>query len=258
MSIEHNLKKVVNLENSSHNKLSPKLHTLIRLDGHNFSKMIKKIKLNKPFDNNFTEIMKSTAIESMDYLNCSMCYVGSDEITYWIKALTKEQIEKGLELPFSGRIQKITSLLSGKISTTFTLKLGKTIGWDKLEGVEPHFDCRVWQVQSWEQVLDNFKERMGYVTLNAKIMWAQNFISNKDLNSLSADDAIKKILNEKSINYNELVDKANSLGTLIYLENEKKEKSIDIIGDIGSVTFTRKVKKTVNYTSDDLNKLKFD
>ncbi len=36
MSIEHNLKKVVNLENSSHNKLNPKLHTLIRLCGHNF------------------------------------------------------------------------------------------------------------------------------------------------------------------------------------------------------------------------------
>ncbi len=258
MSIETKLKKIVNLENSSHNKLNPKLHTLIRLDGHNFSKMVKKLKLTKPFDNNFTQVMKATAIECMDYLNCSLCYTGSDEITYWIKPFTKEQIDNGSELPFSGRIQKIVSLLSGKVSTVFTLKLGKIIGWDELTNINPHFDCRVWQVDTFDQVVDNIKERISWVSSNSKMMLAQHYISHKELNGLGALEAIEKLKKEQGINFDENVSPDNSLGTLTYLIMTKKEKQIDVIGDVSSVTYTRKVKQTVNVNSNDINKLKLD
>lgn len=229
MSIEHNLKKVVNLENSSHNKLNPKLHTLIRLCGHNFLKMLKKLKLTKPLDNNFTQVMKETGVECMDYLNCSLCYVGSDEITYWIKPFTQNQIDNGSELPFSGRIQKIVSLLAGKVSTVFTLKLGKLIGWDELTNISPHFDCRIWQVDTLDQVIDNLKQRIDWVSSNSKMIQVRHYISHKELNGFGtngandyinptdANNPIEKLKKEKGIIFDENVSLDNSLGTLTYL-----------------------------------------
>jgi tRNA(His) 5'-end guanylyltransferase len=224
MSIEHNLKKVVNLENSSHTKLNPKLHTLIRLCGHNFSKMVKKLKLTKPLDNNFNQVMKDTGIECMDYLNCSLCYAGSDEITYWIKPFTQNQIDNGSELPFSGRIQKIVSLLAGKVSTVFTLKLGKLIGWDELTNINPHFDCRIWQVDTLDQVIDNLKQRIDWVSSNSKMNQVQHYISHKELNganglgttetteAIEAIEAIKKLKKEKGMIFDENVSLYSSLG----------------------------------------------
>jgi len=255
MSIESNLKKIVNLENNSVNKLNPKLHTLIRLDGHGFSKMVKKMKLTKPFDDNFTQAMKLAAIDSMDFLNCSLCFIGSDEITYWIKSLTKEQIDKGSDLPFSGRIQKIVSLMSGRVSTSFSMNFGKLIGWELIEQCVPHFDCRVWQVDTSDQVLDNIKERITFTMKNSRMMFAQNYLTQKELNGISSKDAVQKLLETKSIDYYEQVSPANRVGTVIYWSIEQKDKEIEVIGDINSVSFTRRVRQIVNLGPSELDKL---
>ncbi len=259
MSIEYNLKKIVNLENNSLNKLDPKQHTLIRLDGHHFSKMVKKIALTKPFDDNFTEAMKLTASQCMDLLNCSICFVGSDEITYWIKPLTKEQLDKGSELPFSGRIQKIVSLMAGQVSTSFAINLGKLIGWDKIIYSVPYFDCRVWQVDTVEQVKENIKERITFTVKNARMMWAQNHLSHKELQGISSKVAVQKVLETKFLDYYQLVSSSNRVGTLIYWIIEDKQKEIELNDestDVCSVSFTRRVKHMINLGPDEI--LKFD
>jgi tRNA(His) 5'-end guanylyltransferase len=69
-------------------KLDPRKYTLFRLDGHTFSKFVRKFKMNLPFDSNFTATMKNTAAQCIDYFNAFIGFVGSDEITYALKPLT--------------------------------------------------------------------------------------------------------------------------------------------------------------------------
>lgn len=106
-------------------KLDPKLYTVFRLDGHTFSKFVKKFKMNLPFDSNFTTAMKNTTSQCIDYFNAFIGFVGSDEITYALKPLNEEQLARNATLPFNGRIEKMVSLLAGKVSTTFFIELTK-------------------------------------------------------------------------------------------------------------------------------------
>jgi len=46
-----------------------------------------------------------------------------------MKPLTAEQQQKGAVLEFSGRIEKMVSLLAGKLSTTFFIELTKLEGF---------------------------------------------------------------------------------------------------------------------------------
>lgn len=55
--------------------------------------------------------------------------MGSDEITYVLRPLTEEQLEKKGTLPFSGRVEKMVSLLAGRVSTTFFVELTKLEGF---------------------------------------------------------------------------------------------------------------------------------
>lgn len=48
--------------------------------------------------------MKNTTVECFNYFNFFLGFVGSDEITYVIRPLTEEQIEKKGTLPFNGRV----------------------------------------------------------------------------------------------------------------------------------------------------------
>ena len=62
--------------------LDQHLHTLLRLDGRSFSRFTKSCKFKKPFDVNFTEVMKDTAMECFVKMECfELAFVGSDEIT---------------------------------------------------------------------------------------------------------------------------------------------------------------------------------
>ena len=114
-------------------KLDPKLYTVFRLDGHTFSRFVKKFKMNLPFDSNFTTAMKNTAAQCINYFNALIGFVGSDEITYALRPLTQEQLAKNATLPFNGRVEKMVSLLAGRVSTTFFIELTKLEGFEKTQ-----------------------------------------------------------------------------------------------------------------------------
>ena len=134
-------------------KLNPNLFSIFRLDGHGFSKFVKKFDMVKPFDDNFTQVMINTAMEGLTYFSFFCGFVGSDEITFCMKPVPKERQEKGGTLEFNGRIEKMNTLLAGKISTTFFIELTKIYGFEKTQNFDPHFDSRVFQVQTFEDVL---------------------------------------------------------------------------------------------------------
>lgn len=82
-----------------------------------------------PFDVNFTAAMKATTEQCFTYYNFFVGFVGSDEITFAMRPITAAQLAKGSVLEFNGRIQKMVSLLAGRVSVTFYTELTKLEGF---------------------------------------------------------------------------------------------------------------------------------
>lgn len=189
--------------------LDPTKYTLIRLDGHGFSQFVKRERLSRPFDERFTTAMKIAATAGFKYFNIKIGYVGSDEITYCIKPIYGPG---GIlrELPFSGRKEKFISLLAGYISVEFYKAISSLMHIES----SPHFDCRVWQVETAEGVLHNIKERIVYTEKNARMMWAQHYIPHRELQGVSSTAAVAMVTDRYGLNYDSIPE-SNRLGNII-------------------------------------------
>ncbi len=96
--------------------IPPRTYTVVRVDGKGFSKFTKR--MNKPFDDNFTEAMNYAAIEMCKYFNPDFAYTQSDEISL---VFTDFNLEA--EQMFDGKIQKLCSLTASKAATCFNKKM---------------------------------------------------------------------------------------------------------------------------------------
>ena len=93
---------------------------LIRADGNCFSKFTKG--LRKPFDDVFCRAMIKTANDVLDHFSASCVYVCSDEITLFFDKKYSDtdppELKKSTHI-YSGRYQKISSLVAAKCSVSF-------------------------------------------------------------------------------------------------------------------------------------------
>ena len=158
-----------------------------RLDGRAFSKFTKG--MQRPFD----PLMTSSMIETTKYLvektNAKIGYVQSDEISLvWFI----ENPETS-DMFFSGKVQKLCSVLSGMATAKFNSVI--PANWQiKL----PHFDCRVLQLPSKVEAANMLLWRTLDASRNAISMVAQHNFSHKDLRKKSTED-MEKMLEEKNI-----------------------------------------------------------
>lgn len=93
----------------------------------------------------------------------------------------------------------MVSLLAGKVSATFFIELTKLEGFEKTSQFSPHFDCRVFQVKTYKDVLDAVSDRVKYTLKNSRMMLAQTYYSAKELNKVASKQAVEKLLLEKQI-----------------------------------------------------------
>lgn len=174
---------------SSEPILDPSRYSVFRLDGHCFSSFVRNEKLAKPFDDHFSRCMRESAELLFDEFRFWRAFCGSDEITVVWQPLTEEQLSRGATLPFAGRTEKLVSLLAGFTSVAFYRAFAK----EKNTAALPHFDCRWFQVATEADAMDALIERQGFTLKNARMMFAQTFLSQKQLNGVSSSEAVKRI-----------------------------------------------------------------
>jgi len=235
MSIEANLKKIVTVDTTA--KLSPRSHTIFRLDGVNFSRYFKDLGLSKPFDDRLVNAMIETGIECFNTCTFSLCYVGYDEITYYLKPVTKEEEDNGFEYDYSGRIQKMVSMLAGKASVCFYSKLLKYWGSEVLPGYLPYWECKVTQVAQFDEVIENLNERIVSTLKNSRALFVSAYLPGTEL---SSKEAIKKIQGEKQIDFNYEVSENNRVGCVITYMLTEFELPVDFSGEIRQIKFIKK------------------
>ena len=169
-------------------RCDPNKPLIARLDGKAFHTFTKG--LARPYDVRLSTLMIDTARYLVEHTHAKLGYTQSDEITlYW---MNKQPLEESSYM-FDGKFQKLTSVLAGMASAFFTKELEARLPEKAhLLGV---FDCRVWNVESFDDIRDNFIWRQDDAIKNSISMAAQAMFSHKVLHGVGSE-AKKNMLRE--------------------------------------------------------------
>ena len=200
-------------------RLMPNGHIIMMLDGRAFSKLIKN-KFEKPFDERFMNMMDETAKHLCRNISgVEFAYVQSDEISLYMHDDTMSGSFFGL------RQTKLLSVPAAMAAGEFNRQALKEemrsridgldeSGLDRLvcsasdvygiiDGHKPaEFDCKVWNVPEWNDVIAWFLYRQLDCVRNSKQQTAQTWLSHKQLMGLESDQQVELLKAEKGIDWN--------------------------------------------------------
>lgn len=171
--------------------LMPRLPIYARLDGKCFSRFTRK--MDRPYDVRMSRLMVDVTKFLVEETTALIGYTQSDEIS-----LTWYSPDPQSEPWFGGRIQKITSTLSGLASAKFALLAAQVFDSDAV----PSFDCRVFNLPSMEECANTFLWRELDATKNAITMLAQAYFSHKQLHGKSGAEKQEMLFQQHGINFN--------------------------------------------------------
>ena len=197
-----------NYENRAKTQLLRRTPVIIRLDGKAFHTFTRGFK--KPFDDILTETMQQTMLTlCKEIQGCVLGYTQSDEITL---VLTDY---KNLETAawFDYDIQKVCSVSASMVTLAFNRCFLKEMMQNKVGLVNSvHFqawtkgalfDSRCFNIPK-EEVTNCILWRQQDAIRNSINSVGQANFSHKELQGLSTDQILKKLLEEKQIDWNKL------------------------------------------------------
>lgn len=215
-------------------RVVPNSYILAMVDGHCFSKMIKN-KFKKPFDDNFINMMNETAKYLCENIQgAKMAYVQSDEISVLITDFDTPDTDSF----FGYRLCKMQSLIASMATAKFNQLYSQlnvmdsradangNINWEK-DFTLCMFDCKVWQVPTYNDAFAWFLYRQNDCVRNSKQQTAQAYLPHKILSGHSADEQVAMTLEQKGIDWGAF-DNGKKYGRLIYRELVHMSK---VIGD---------------------------
>ena len=200
-------------------------YILCHIDGRAFSKMIKK-RFKLPFDDEFMQMMDETAAYVCENVQgAKLAYVQSDEISIVITSFKYEDGELIQGSPFFDyrlcKLQSIiASLATAKFNQLFTLWM---INEDSDKSIRQHineipliqFDCKCWDVNTYEDMFAWFKFRQNDCIRNSKNQFSQAYCSHKELLNKSSDEQIEYCYLKTGNDWNTLNGKYK-YGRLVY------------------------------------------
>lgn len=261
-------------------EVKPEQHIVVRCDGHKFSKFTRGFE--KPFDDLLSKAMELVAMDLLTEFDAVTVYHQSDEITIIIPSLKDKTIDnrkslkhklhkcvrKGWTHGYSGRTQKMASLIAGFTTMRFNKHLEALIGdyksdldyrdidnifrdthkneWDYYKTLlsklgNAWFDCRVYGVDSDEEAFNSVLWRVRDAEKNSRSIFAQTYCSHKQLQKKTGKEQVE-FCKEKTGKDWETIDDRYKYGILV-----KKEKYLKIVEmnqyqnatDVGGVERTR-------------------
>jgi tRNA(His) 5'-end guanylyltransferase len=175
-------------------KFLPYLPIYSRIDGRSFSKFTRNAE--RPFDASITNAIHAATKALIEQTHAIVGYVQSDEIS-----LVWETTKPDEQLFFDGKVQKMTSVLSGIATSAFMRALVNDYSWNERNpdwiNKLPHFDARVFQMPNRSEAANMFLWREMDARKNAITMVASTIFSHKELQGVSGRDKLRMIA-EKS------------------------------------------------------------
>lgn len=162
---------------------------MVRLDGKAFHTLTKG--LTRPFDIRLSNLMIDTTAYLVTQTQALIGYTQSDEITLYYAY--DNQTEYNKEYMFNGKYQKMCSILAGMASAYFSRELPSRI--PEKNDTLGIFDCRVWNVDTYDLVYENFKWRQLDAIKNSISMAAQALFKHKELHGLNGNQKKQMLIN---------------------------------------------------------------
>lgn len=165
-------------------KLDSSKHTIIRIDGKGFSKYTKQFE--QPFSTILNDIFAASADGVLgDIDNAKFAYHQSDEVSFIIPPLVDKQV-----FWFSGRIQKITSIIASSFSKEFNYFIPLKDAFNKEYSKYAVFDARVFQVPSLDELVNYIRWRQrdsyrNYVLKMAQFTFGKKKVFKKKCSELA-------------------------------------------------------------------------
>ena len=182
---------------------------IIRLDGRSFHSFAQKMELEKPYDDNFYNVMMEVCKELFEEFSPLFIYTFSDEINILLD-----------NVPFNGRFEKINSVIASFASSSFTLnynkEFSKPIAFDSR--IIPINNSDIYEYFKWRQdeAWRNCVNGYGIHFLKSKYSSSQ---ANEKINGLNLSD-IHDLLFENGINLND-IDIWKKRGIGVYRKNKE-------------------------------------
>lgn len=191
---------------------------IVRLDGRSFHSLARDLKLEKPYDERFYEVMAKVCEDLFKEFSPIFVYTFSDEISLLLD-----------KIPFEGRIEKINSVIASFAASSFVMH------YDTQFKKPPAFDSRVIPIGD-DDVLKYFKWRQDESWRNCVNSHGISYLksihsnseANDEINGMSLSD-VHELLFENGINLNN-VETYKKRGIAVYRKNRevvgynKKEK----------------------------------
>ncbi len=180
-------------------KVSPSNMVVLRLDGRGFHKLTSTLDLNKPYDENFRDVMINTAKQVLNEFQPYFVYTFSDELNILLK-----------EIPFNARIEKLNSVIASYTASAFQKELlNINMGLNELPIIS--FDSRVIPLTN-ETIPEYFKGRQDEAwrnCINGHTYWLlRESMTKKEannlMNGLKSSDMHELMFNERGINLSQL------------------------------------------------------
>jgi tRNA(His) guanylyltransferase len=212
--------------------------TILRLDGHGFSKFTARF--IKPFDTRIHEAMVETCKNLLqDYPSATVAYTFSDEISL--------VFPDGVGA-FNNRVQKIASLAASLASVQFNLHLKEAIDRPEASDLQPPraplpaacFDARLFVVPSKEEALNCLLWRCKVDGVRNSVNGlARTLYSTRELQGKKTAEVIEMMKQEKGVIYAESVPSWALAGTLVKRELVQVEGVNEATGEKVGATRTR-------------------
>lgn len=182
---------------------------IVRLDGRSFHKLARDLKLVKPYDDDFYEVMSKVCRDLFEEFSAEFAYSFSDEISLLLN-----------NVPFEGRVEKINSVIASFAASSFVMH------YDSEFKKPPAFDSRIIPITD-EDILGYFKWRQDESWRNCVNSHGISYLKSKYSNSEANDKIngmnlsdIHELLFENGINLND-VETYKKRGIAVYRKNKK-------------------------------------
>jgi tRNA(His) guanylyltransferase len=175
----------------------PTLPVYARVDGRSFSTLTRN--LQRPYDATFAEVMLRTAEAVLLNTSALAAYTQSDEIS-----LVWNQPDYNSDIFFARKKQKLCSVVAAVTTAAFNYILSQS-DISPLCAKLPHFDCRVFQLPSGDEVANAFLWRELDATKNAVSMAAHSMYEHHELQGVSGP-AMQELMYQRGQNFNDYPD----------------------------------------------------
>lgn len=203
-------------------RLLPLVPIYARIDGRSFSSFTKG--MDRPFDPDMSEAMIKTTCKLVEKTHARIGYTQSDEISLvWL-----QEDFKG-EVFFTGKVQKMVSVLSSLATAAFIQALSKTRYADRLSRL-PHFDARVFSLPSKAEAANAFLWREMDATKNAISMAARAYYPHRELEGKKSGE-LQEMLFAAGVNFNDYPAHLKR-GTFVRRETQHRELTADDLAAI--------------------------